>query len=72
MNYEVRLRLKALAADFSHYLQVFDEQVPLVSLVNANTTLRRSRRGRILGVLRPLSTTSASCNFFGRLCWPGG
>lgn len=28
MNYEVRLRLKALAADFSHYLQVFDERVP--------------------------------------------
>lgn len=28
MNYEVRLRLKALAADFYHYLQVFDEQVP--------------------------------------------
>ena len=34
MNYEVRLRLKALAADFSHYLQVFDEQVPSVSLVS--------------------------------------
>lgn len=32
MNYEVRQRLRTLAAEFPHYLQVFDERVPFGKL----------------------------------------